>query len=178
MNRWNVLIDLLKDRPHARGAEIGVQAGKTTGHLLAGLPGLQALYGVDLWTLYPDYEQDRVNPGDLWPSQRLLELCRHEFFAVERRHRARTIRLEMDSVWAAEFVPDAFLDFVFIDANHLYGYVRADILAWRPKVRPGGLIIGHDYEFPVPAWGVKRAVDEIFGDAVQIAPEYIWWVQN
>ena len=54
---------------------------------------------------------------------------------------------------------DGELDFVFIDGEHSYEAAKADIKAWWPKVRSGGLFVGHDYDrqrFP----GVCRAVDE------------------
>lgn len=69
-----------------------------------------------------------------------------------------------DSAEAAKKYPDAHdgegLDFVFIDADHSYGSVRADIAAWLPKVKSGGIIAGHDFapEFP----GVIQAVSEAF----------------
>jgi hypothetical protein len=55
---------------------------------------------------------------------------------------------------------------VFIDADHSYESVRDDIAAWLPKVRPGGVLAGHD--FNDPAWpGVTQAVRERFGDGVK-----------
>jgi len=44
---------------------------------------------------------------------------------------------------AAPMFPDAFFDWVFLDANHLQCY--RDIQAWWPKVKPGGWLMGHDY---------------------------------
>lgn len=83
---------------------------------------------------------------------------------------------KMTSVDAAKLFDDKSLDFVFIDANHKYDYVSADIAAWFPKVKSGGIISGHDYNademfFAGPnetmgVWpeeGVVRAVDEFFG---------------
>ena len=64
---------------------------------------------------------------------------------------------------AASQFDDASIDFVFIDADHIYEHVKKDILAWLPKVKPGGIIAGHDYN---PPHEVKRAADEIFGDKV------------
>jgi len=49
-------------------------------------------------------------------------------------------------------------DFVYIDAAHDYASVSADIQAWLPLVKVGGIIAGHDYMHDV-----KRAVDQIFG---------------
>jgi predicted O-methyltransferase YrrM len=66
------------------------------------------------------------------------------------------------SLTAAERVEDASLDFVFIDADHSYEACLADIKAWIPKVRAGGLICGHDFGHPrLP--GVEQAVREYFG---------------
>ena len=55
---------------------------------------------------------------------------------------------------------DQSLDFVFLDASHDEKSVRRDIAGWRPKIKPGGVLAGHDYSsksFP----GVKRAVDSM-----------------
>ncbi len=40
---------------------------------------------------------------------------------------------------------DNSLDFVYIDANHEYDYVKQDITEWTKKVKPGGIVAGHDY---------------------------------
>jgi len=50
-----------------------------------------------------------------------------------------------ESVQAAAEFDDESLDWVFIDANHSYEAVVADIAAWAPKLKPGGLLSGHDY---------------------------------
>ncbi|MBI5684050.1 MAG: class I SAM-dependent methyltransferase [Verrucomicrobia bacterium] len=52
--------------------------------------------------------------------------------------------LVMPSTQACVLFPDKSLDFVFIDGNHGYSYVKQDILAWLPKIKPGGVICGHD----------------------------------
>ena len=67
--------------------------------------------------------------------------------------------IRLPSVKAARCFDDGELDFVFIDAEHSYEAAKTDIATWWPKLRPGGLLIGHDYHrkrFP----GVCRAVDE------------------
>lgn len=69
--------------------------------------------------------------------------------------------IKMTSVEAAKLYPDQSLDFVFIDAAHDYDNVKADVMAWLPKIKPGGVLAGHD-------WGhapVARAVKEVLGES-------------
>lgn len=65
-----------------------------------------------------------------------------------------------DSTLSARRFPDHSVDFVYIRVGHDYSKVRAHILAWLPKVKPGGVIAGHDYDESHP--GVMRAVREAF----------------
>jgi len=69
--------------------------------------------------------------------------------------------LRMASVSASAQFPDETVDFVFIDGAHDFENVYADITAWYPKVKCGGVIAGHDYL--VPKYGVARAVEQFFG---------------
>jgi predicted O-methyltransferase YrrM len=62
------------------------------------------------------------------------------------KYGSRAVILNGWSVEVAKTIPDGSLDFVFIDANHAYEYVVADIAAWAPKVRKGGIVYGHDFD--------------------------------
>ena len=62
---------------------------------------------------------------------------------------------------ASMMYEDDSLDFVFIDGNHQYEYVKADIEAWLPKIKVGGILAGHDYGWCVD---VRRAVHEVLGE--------------
>lgn len=67
------------------------------------------------------------------------------------------------SVDAAIMYQDESLDFVFIDANHDFKNVFADITAWFPKVRKGGVLAGHDYtQSNMKYCHVDRAVAAFF----------------
>lgn len=68
--------------------------------------------------------------------------------------------IKLLSLDAVNLYKDESLDFVFIDGNHNYSYVKEDILKWKPKIKKGGILSGHDYYNWI---GVKQAVDEIFG---------------
>ena len=71
--------------------------------------------------------------------------------------------------WCAE--NNTLFDMIFIDADHSYESVKADILAWFPLLSEGGIICGHDYIYSWP--GVVKAVNEIFPDHVMCA-DTIW----
>ena len=60
---------------------------------------------------------------------------------------------------AASSFADGSLDWVYIDGMHTLDAVRADLAAWRPKIRDGGLILGHDY-IETGDYGVIPAVNE------------------
>jgi len=73
-------------------------------------------------------------------------------------------RIQKGCSWnVAARYPDESLDFVFLDANHDRDSISRDIDAWRPKVKKGGLLAGHDYiHWQNPEFGVVRAVNERF----------------
>lgn len=53
-------------------------------------------------------------------------------------------------------------DLVFIDADHQKEFVLADVMAWTPLLKSGGVLCGHDYGEPSHT-GVKDVVDCLDG---------------
>jgi predicted O-methyltransferase YrrM len=82
--------------------------------------------------------------------------------------------IQGDSVKASTMFRDQSIDFVFIDANHDYEHAKSDILAWLPKIKPGGTIAGHD--ILETTCGVEQAVKEIFVYKYKIMSG-CWYVQ-
>jgi predicted O-methyltransferase YrrM len=61
---------------------------------------------------------------------------------------------------ASQYFEDESVDCLFIDAGHSKEAVMKDIDCWLPKMKPNGIMAGHDYT----AWeGVNQAVTEVFG---------------
>lgn len=73
-----------------------------------------------------------------------------------------------DSAKAANLYDDNSLDFVFLDADHSYKSVKRDVTAWLPKVKPGGILAGDDYNPAFP--GVIQAVNELLGPLITTGP--------
>ena len=173
-DRWDVMIDVLKNRPHKRGAEIGVFKGLNAGHLLRGLPHLDTLYCNDRWDFYSGCPRTEEKHE---PFQSVMD----EFFKELKPFRHRIVILWMDSLEAAQQVEDDSLDWIFIDANHIYKYVVTNIEIWTPKVKDGGIISGHDYGYGEvkKGFGVRPAVNDCFGkENINVGDDQTWWIEK
>lgn len=136
--------------------EIGCHQGRSSKALLDACQG--TVYCIDVWN---DEEQyGYVGERD------------YQAFLRNVGHYPNLRAQHATSLLAAEHLPD--VDMVFIDGDHEYESVKADIKAWLPKTRK--LLCGHDYGV---FDGVTRAVDERFGsDWVSVVPDtWIWQVE-
>lgn len=147
-----------RDLGFQTGVEVGVCDGRYSAILMQTIPGLK-LTGIDPYTAYEKDSKGRSqNELDGKLKQAQTRLGAYVDYELVICH----------SVEAAKLIPDESLDFVFIDANHAYEFVKADIQAWYPKVRYGGIVSGHDYyEFKSGKGGVVQAVDEFVESLIQ-----------
>jgi hypothetical protein len=170
------LVKLLKSRPHTKGAEVGVFRGDTSKGLLEALPGLQKLFCVDPWVELEEFKKHCPNKGGRIFNANWTGVRARFTEQVLEPYGDRVLALQMMSTDAADLLPNNELDWVFIDGNHGYPYVREDILAWYPKVKMGGMITGDDYR-DRPTYGVIKAVHELFNGAHHHRGR-IWWAQK
>lgn len=84
--------------------------------------------------------------------------------------------LRTTSTRAARMFDDRSLDMVFIDAEHTESSVLEDLDAWRPKVKPEGVLSGHDFGGADP--GVEKAVRRHFSNEELHHYDSVWWVEN
>ena len=117
-----------------KGVEVGVKEGWNALQILQDFTG--HLYLVDIWENTDDFDH-----------------CKE----LLKDYSDRVTYIRTNSIEASELFRDNDLDFVYIDADHSYQAVKADFKAYYPKVRPGGIISGHDYSLKFP--GVKHFVD-------------------
>lgn len=150
MKNRTELARLFNTQGFSIGAEIGVFNGHFAQILCAEIPNLR-LFAVDCWETYPEYK-DHTRESTM--SKAYAEACDK----LSKYNCTFIKRMSADAV--AEF-RDGSLDFVFIDGNHSYEYVKQDIEEWTKKVRKGGIVAGHDY-CVLPHFGmdVVRAVNE------------------
>lgn len=139
-----MLPHLFRELGYKTGAEIGVLRGAYSMDLCQGIPGL------------------KLKCIDPWAPFRRNSVIRMEGHFIRTRKRLRGYHAEIirkPSMEAVREIPDKSLDFVYIDAMHEFDPVMLDLIFWSDKVRPGGIISGHDYSEPSWHNGVMFAVD-------------------
>jgi len=164
--------------PH--GAELGVYKGLLSRVLLKHKTDLNLLM-IDSWEGEGAGYAGESGDAKIGMCQNEMNAClegtaRKTDFASDRR---KIMRMRTDN--AALEIEDGSLDFCFIDADHSYEGCKSDIEHYRPKIKSGGWLCGHDYDHPkYPMFGVKRAVDEFAdasGAAVELGRNYTWFIK-
>ena len=136
--------DLLRTRKAVRGVEIGVNLGEFAASILS-RSCLRSLLLVDPWAGH------RGGDGD-----EALAQCK----LVMEPFGQRVSYLRQTSPAAAEHVCDGSVEWIYLDGSHTYTDVTADLGAWWPKLKRGGVYAGHDYCARHAHYGVIQAVDE------------------
>jgi len=126
------------------GVEIGVLDGENALSMLENL-NIEKLYLIDPYCEYDGYRSSLVKKA-LINARKLL---------YPYNDKVEFIKDLSENV--VDKIPDN-LDFVYIDGNHSYEYVKKDIELYFPKVRDGGIIGGDDFGLHEP--GVCEAVSE------------------
>jgi hypothetical protein len=130
------------------GAEIGVDQGRYSKWICQTLPKAK-LYSVDPWAVYEGYVERKGERG-----QNVLD-GRYE----SAKARLAPYNCEIIRDWSTSAVKrfeDESLDFVYIDASHSFQPVIDDIAEWSKKVRPGGIVAGHDFWNSAEGFGTSR----------------------
>ncbi len=134
----NDLASLFYELGFTQGVEVGTEQGVYAEILCKANPNLH-LYCVDPWKVY-----DRGRGYRRGANQQQFDAFYKE--TTERLKPYKTTFIKKMSMEAVAKFKDGSLDFVYIDANHRLEYVIRDITEWAKKVRPGGVIAGHDYK--------------------------------
>jgi predicted O-methyltransferase YrrM len=153
-----LLCQLLRKCCFRNGAEIGVDSGIHAKMLLE-MVSLDILYCVDSWARPDENKHNRFERTK----------------ARLRSFGERCVLIKMDSIEAAKTIRDGTLDFVYIDAGHLFDEVVTDVKVWLPKVKKGGILCGHDY-VNVPGYcEVATAVTSLLPESdIHTTPDSLW----
>lgn len=145
--------------------EIGSWRGRSSAFMAVEIAnsGKNILFDcIDTWRGSVLEEIHQLDPSVI--NDTLYEEFLSNMKPVEKFYR----HFRLTSIEAAKLYEDKSLDFVFIDAGDDYDSVKADIAAWAPKVRHGGLLAGHDFNPATPNNDVERAVLEAYPDVIAL----------
>jgi hypothetical protein len=150
------------------GVEIGTSYGENAKSMLTNLD-IYKLYLVDPYMTYSGYETAEPHATD----DVMFLKAKNNLEPFE----SKVVFIRKMSEDAVQDIPDN-VDFVYIDGNHAYEYVKKDIMLYFPKVRKGGVIGGHDFCASFP--GVARAVLEFVDlNGLELQGlERDWWIQK
>lgn len=144
---------LINENDYADGAEIGVLNGEFTRYLLANTS--MFMYAIDPWIAIPEYDDMHNSaPESVW------ELRMKNTYDNLSPFVGRYDIIKGYSVEVAKTFEEDSLDFIYIDADHRYEAVKADLEAWHDKIVVGGMMAGHDFVDSGENFGVKSAVME------------------
>ncbi|HEY1696533.1 MAG TPA: class I SAM-dependent methyltransferase [Polyangiaceae bacterium] len=151
---------------------VAVEVGVALGHSIAFLARrvLEARKPIEVWAVDPwagvarNGEQQHFLGARPCPGDFTLFLEMMRTYAREELEIVRVLRL--DSHRGAQVFAPGSCDLVLIDAAHDYDSVDADIRAWLPAVKAGGILAGDDHEPNYP--GVEKACRKWFGDDYEV----------
>lgn len=149
-NRIEFFRELFEQMPNGKGVEVGTFKGEFSRQVVSNWNG--TLYMVDVWKpLGQEYidASNHINFGSGVYQDAIKNITGFE---------NRAIMIRATSAIASEMFTNESLDFVYIDANHAYEFVKEDIDKWWPKVKKGGWLCGHDF-LKIDWW-----VDKAFHD--------------
>jgi predicted O-methyltransferase YrrM len=184
----------LKKAPEsgARFVEVGVLFGKSALYMAEAIRASGKQVSFDAVDVF-NYDYDGLSkvvrtyrekrPGD--DHSRLDEILE---VARERGHQAvvdHVVQLSglgdqvkviksSGQLWASQYEAES-LDLVYVDALHTYEDTVGILLAFREKVRRGGILAGHDYAAEYN--GVQRAVKDVLGDQVEVWRQSFVWTR-
>ena len=161
------------------GAEVGVDRGVSSEYLFKGFPNL-ILFCIDRWIDF-SCNKEYLNTGDNKANRSQENANRDYIEAIERTLSFdRLCIMRMDFVKAAGLILDKLFDFVFLDADHSYNGTLNALVCYWPKIKDGGLLIGHDYG----GFKVAQAVNEfmkrqnISKERLKIGGQTLFWINK
>lgn len=145
---------------HKKIVELGSFLGRTTIALARSTPG--EVYAID------DFRGvSSVHLTGTGLEKKQIEDIQSNLFAYFRQNTASIPNIKVIQTDHADTgklpvewvrgLPEEKPDMVFIDGSHEYEDVKRDIMVWRERLMPGGLLCGHDLDWP----GVRQAIDEL-----------------
>lgn len=160
LDMWSAI---LRDTNVRSMAEIGVWAGRFAAEILEHCPSIETYYMIDPWRNLDDWNKP-WNMPDPEMDKVMAKAVDRTRFAADRVKilRGRTVEV-------VDQIPDASLDFAYLDGDHTLRGITIDLHRILPKIRPGGCIGGDDFYPRIGGHAKKYEPTFVFPYAVYFA---------
>lgn len=142
--------------PNLVGLELGVYRAESHCTILQNCPNVKMLYGIDAWVPYTDWMNPKgdgplnsVGPAEI----ELIEWTAHHNIRWSGEGHRSEIWKGFTEELHTRADPETF-DFIFFDSWLSTSQVIQELTDWYPKLKTGGLCIGHDYNCRETSEGV------------------------
>lgn len=142
-----------KVKPHFVMAEIGCYRGVSTSIFAQ---YAKTVHAIDPWL--SNIEHYKELPYDMLAAAEGLFDQKCQQYPNIIKHKGLSVDM------AKEF-QDESLDLIYIDGDHSEAAMRLDLASWIPKVKPGGVISGHDW----------CLIGTIVNRPVKVYPDQSWF---
>jgi predicted O-methyltransferase YrrM len=137
--------------------EIGSHCGRSAKAMAGSCPG--TLVSVDRWPLRENKAKFEANMSQEIASGKVVVIHGNSSESVEAVKNA---------------LPGGTADLIFIDADHSYEGVKADVQAYMSLLSPYGMMCGHDANNP--RWrGVMKAIMELLPEYRTVCRSIWYW---
>ena len=184
-DRYRVISRFALQNKWEQGLELGVWVGTTTLFLMRNTN--MRMTCVDAWEVQddnPEYDW-QYNKKPVFQNGKLIRLEEFKDEGQVWNHRANEKKFRQEAEqWGDRIkiikgrsmnvinqIADESMDFIFHDSDHSYPFVKNEIQAYLPKLKPGGYSIGDDYNWTP----VKRSVREAFGLNYGVTGKDVWY---
>lgn len=150
--------------------EIGVSKGENAKNILKEL-NVKRIFLIDPYKEHEEYSKTEPNQ-----IQKVLDSV-----FIKAKHKLKSYKNKI--TWIKKYSDNAIdeipmADFIYIDGDHSYKQVKADINNYWSKIKKGGILAGHDITTLSEGYGVAKAFME-FCLENKLEPHISridWWV--
>jgi hypothetical protein len=133
-------VKIINEMGLKRGVEVGVAKGEFSEYLLKN-SNLEILYSIDAWS------EDLKSMKAYRTAHDVNKVDEYYMDAKKRLSRFgnRSVMIKDISENAVKKFENESLDFIYLDASHLFTGFAIDLINWWEKLKWDGLFAGHDF---------------------------------
>ena len=140
IKKRNEFVDIINELNFKKGVEVGVAKGEFSEYLLKN-SNLDVLYSIDAWS-------DDLEAMKAYRTTSATNNVDEYYSEAKNRLSPfgnRSVMIKDISENAVKQFDRESLDFIYLDASHLFSGFALDLINWWEKLKWGGLFSGHDF---------------------------------